>query len=73
VPVRRLALVFAILASISAIEQIVLTDCNVIQAQRRVRRALTSLAQWRAFLIGPLRVLQRTTSAGSEPWLGLGN
>ena len=55
-PVRRLALVFAILASLSAIEQMVLTDCHVIQAQRRVRRALMSLAQWRAFLIGPLRL-----------------
>ena len=72
-PVRRLALVFAILASISAIEQIVLTDCNVIQAQRRVRRALMSLTQWRAFLIGPLRLFQRSASPGSGPWLGLGN
>lgn len=51
---RRLALVFAILASFSAFEQILLTDCSVIHAQRRVRRALMNLAQWRAFLIGPL-------------------
>ena len=54
---RRLALAFALLASVSAIEQIVLTDCHVIQAQRRVRRALMSLVQWKAFLIGPRRVV----------------
>ena len=70
---RRLALVFAILATVSAVENVVLTDCNVIEAQRRVRRALMNLAQWRAFLIGPLRLLQRSTSSGSGPWLGLGN
>jgi hypothetical protein len=57
--VRRLALFFAILATISAVEQIVLTDCTVIQTQRRVRRALMNFAQWRAFLIGPLRLIQR--------------
>ena len=68
---RRLALLFAIIASVSAIEQIVLTDCTVVETQRRVRRALMSLAQWRAFLIGPLRLFQR--AAGAGPWLGLGN
>ena len=70
---RRAALLFAILASVSALEQIVLTDCTVIEAQGRVRRALMSLVQWRAFLIGPLRLFQRTTSPGSGPWLGLSN
>ena len=70
---RRLALLFAVLASVSAIEQIVLTDCTVIQAQLRVRRTLMSLARWRAFLIGPLRLFQRSASPGSGPWLGLGN
>ncbi len=59
---RRLALCFAILATLSAIEQIVLTDCAVIQTQRRVRRAFMNLAQWRAFLIGPLRLFQRGLS-----------
>lgn len=68
---RRLALLFAILASVSAVEQMVLTDCNVMESQRRVRRVLMNLAQWRAFLIGPLRLFQR--SAGTGPWLGLGN
>jgi hypothetical protein len=53
---RRLALAFAILASCSAIEQLLLTDCHVIEAQRRVRRALMNLVQWRAFLIGRLRL-----------------
>lgn len=70
---RRLALLFAVLASVSAIEQMVLTDCTVIETQRRVRRALMSLAQWRAFLTGPLRLFQRSASPGSGPWLGLGN
>ncbi len=70
---RRVALVFAVIALVSAFEQIVLTDCNVIQAQHRVRRALMSLTNWRAFLIGPLRLFQRTTSPGGSPWLGLSN
>lgn len=70
---RRLALLFAILASVSALEQIVLTGSTVVQTQSRVRRAIMSLANWRAFLIGPLRLFQRTTSPGSGPWLGLSN
>ncbi len=68
---RRVALLFAILASVSAVERMVLTECNVVEGQRRVRRALMNLVQWRAFLIGPLRLFQR--AAGAGPWLGLGN
>lgn len=70
---RRIALLFAILASVSAMEQVVLTGCTVREGQRRVRRTLMSLAQWRAFLVGPLRLFQRSASPGSGPWLGLGN
>jgi hypothetical protein len=76
---RRLALVFAILAAVSTVENIVLSGqfCSglnrVVQAQRCIRRTLISLADWRAFLIGPLRLFQRTTSRGAGPWLGLSN
>ncbi len=72
---RRLALLFAILAVVSAIEHMVLlgsTD-SAVEAPRCVRRALVSLADWRAFLIGPLRLFQRTVSRGNGPWLGLSN
>ena len=70
---RRLALVFAMLVLVSVAERMALTDCNVIEAQRRVRRAVMNLAQWKSFLIGPLRLFQRSASPGSGPWLGLGN
>jgi hypothetical protein len=59
---RRLALVFAILALVSTGEQIVLAGkfCSglnrVVEARRCIHRALISLAEWRAFLIGPLRL-----------------
>jgi hypothetical protein len=59
---RRLALVFAILAVVSTAENIVLSGkfCSglnkVVEARRCIRRALFSLAEWRAFLIGPLRL-----------------
>jgi len=76
---RRLAILFAFLAVVSAVEHIVLSGkfCSglnkVVEAPRRIRRALISLAGWRAFLIGPLRLFQRTTSPGAGPWLGQGN
>jgi hypothetical protein len=72
---RRLALVFAILAAVSTVENIVLSGqfCKCVEAPRCIRRALISLADWRAFLIGPLRLFQRTTSRGAGPWLGLSN
>jgi hypothetical protein len=72
---RRLAILFAILAAISGIEHIVLsgTAARIIQAPRRICRALIKLSDWRAFLIGPIRLFQRTTSRGSGPWLGQGN
>jgi hypothetical protein len=72
---RRLALVFAILAAVSTVEHIVLSGkfCKVIEAPRRIRRALVSLSDWRTFLIGPLRLFQRTTSPGAGPWLGQSN
>jgi hypothetical protein len=76
---RRLALLFAFLAAVSAVEHIVLLgSCNsgsnkAADAPRCIRRALIKLADWRAFLIGPIRLFQRTTSRGSAPWLGLSN
>jgi hypothetical protein len=72
---RRLALLFAILAAVSTLEHIVLSGqfCKFVEAPRRIRRALISLSDWRAFLIGPLRLFQRTTSPGAGPWLGQSN
>jgi hypothetical protein len=66
-------LVFAVLVLVSVVERLALTDCNLIQAQRRVRRSIMNLAQWKAYLVGPLRLFQRSASPGSGPWLGLGN
>jgi hypothetical protein len=72
---RRLALLFAVLAAVSTVENIVLSGqiCKFVEAPRCVRRALISLADWRAFLIGPLRLFQRTTSRFNGPWLGPSN
>jgi hypothetical protein len=55
---RRLAILFAILASVNTIEHIAFSGAlsKVIEAPHRIRRALISLAEWRAFLIGPLRL-----------------
>jgi hypothetical protein len=55
---RRLAVLFAILAAANTVEHIVLSGKlnGVIEAPRRIRRALICLADWRAFLIGPLRL-----------------
>jgi hypothetical protein len=65
---RRLAILFAILAAVSSIEHIAL-----IHAPSRICRRLISLADWRAYLIGPIRLFQRATSRGTGPWLGLSN
>jgi hypothetical protein len=75
ISMRRLALLFAFLAVVSAVEHIVLSGKfnRFVEAPRRLRRALVSLADWRAFLIGPIRLFQRTTSRGNGPWLGLSN
>lgn len=76
---RRLAILFAILAATSTFEHIVLSGTltgrltSVLQAPGRIRRALISLADWRAFLIGPIRLFQRTTSRRAGPWLGESN
>jgi hypothetical protein len=72
---RRLALLFAILAAVSTVERIVLsgTAAGIIHSSGRIRRAFMKLGDWRAFLIGPLRAFQRTTSRGTGPWLGHGN
>jgi hypothetical protein len=61
---RRLALVFAILAAVSSVEHIVLSAKwnRVVEAPRRIRRALIRLNDWRAFLVGPLRLLQRQSN-----------
>jgi hypothetical protein len=68
ISMRRLAILFAILAAIGSIEHIVLsgTAARIIQAPRRIYRALIKLA-------GPIRVFQRLTARGSGPWLGQGN
>lgn len=75
ISMRRLAILFAILSVVGTFEHIVLsgTAARIIQAPRRICRALVKLSDWRAFLIGPIRVFQRTTSRGSGPWLGQGN
>jgi hypothetical protein len=72
---RRLAILFALLAALSTIEHIVLPGKlhKVVEAPGRIRRALVSLAGWRAVLIGPLRLLQRAASPGAGPWLGQSN
>jgi len=72
---RRLAILFAILAAISSVENIALSRAatRLIQGPSRICRALISLADWRAYLIGPIRLFQRTTSRDTGPWLGLSN
>jgi len=72
---RRLAILFAILAAVSSVEHIVVsgTGARIIQAPGRIRRALIKLSDWRAFLEGPIRLFQRTASRGSGPWLGQSN
>jgi hypothetical protein len=77
---RRLAVVFAILAILSTVEQILFeqmmltrTADGIIQAPRRICRSSIRLSDWRAFLVGPLRLFQRATSRGTGPWLGLSN
>jgi hypothetical protein len=72
---RRLAILFAILAAVSSVEQIVASGAGarIIQAPGRIRRALIKLSDWRAFLIGPIRLFQRTTTGCRGPWLGQSN
>ena len=72
---RRLAILFAILAAVSTVDHIVVSGAgaSIIQAPGRIRRALIKLSDWRAFLIGPIRLLQRTTSGCSGPRLGQSN
>jgi hypothetical protein len=67
---RRLAIFFAILAATSTIEQIALPgkSARVIEARRNLRRVLISLADWRGFLLGPLRMLQRAARPDAFPW-----
>jgi hypothetical protein len=61
---RRLAIIFAILAAINMVEHIALSRSltsglnKVSEAPRRIRRALISLAGWRAVLMRPLRLFQ---------------
>jgi hypothetical protein len=72
---RRLAILLAIISAVGAIESIVFSETGVriMQARGRFHRALITLSDWRAFLIGPLRLIQRTTSSGGGPWLNLSN
>jgi hypothetical protein len=75
IAMRRLAILFAILVAVSTFEHVVLSrpGAGVTQGPGRIRRALIRLSDWRVFLIGPIRLFQRTTSHGSGPWLGLSN
>jgi hypothetical protein len=76
---RRLAILFSILVGVSIVENALLQTAwtcprgAVRNAQSRVRGAWMNLSAWRAFLIGPLRIFQRTVSRGAGPWLGQGN
>jgi|GEM_PF-3498813 len=72
---RRLAIVLAVLATVSAAEHVSLpgTRARVMKAPHRVRRALVRIADWRAFLIGPIRLFQRTAAQGALPWLNRSN
>jgi hypothetical protein len=62
ISMRRLAIVFAILAVVSTVEHIVLSGAahRIVQAPRRIRRVLITL-------IAPIRLFQRI------PWLIQGN
>jgi hypothetical protein len=72
---RRLAILFAILAALSTIENIALSGTfagrltrgltQVMQAPRRVCGLLIRLTGWRMFLTGPLRL--------AGPWLSRSN
>ncbi len=72
---RRLAILLALVATVSASERIALPGARagIVKAPRRVRRALMRLADWRAFLIGPIRLFQRAAPPGALPWLNRGN
>ena len=74
ISMRRLAILFAILAAVSTVEHIVVsgTGAGIIQTPGRVRRALMKLSDWRAFLIGPIRLFQRATGSNGR-WLGQSN
>jgi hypothetical protein len=65
---RRLAVVFAIIAALSTVEHIVLSGTRIgfTQARSQIRRALHKMTYWRAFLIGPLHLFPRTARASSE-------
>lgn len=72
---RRLAILFAFLAILSMIEQMVLSGgiSRAIQASGSIRRPFMSLAEWRSFLIGPLRRLQQATARSRFLWLQQSN
>lgn len=72
---RRLAILFAIIALLSAVESIVLSETGVrmMQTRVRIRRAFVTLRDWRAFLIRPLRLFQRATGSSDRPWLNPSN
>lgn len=57
---KRIALLFALIATTSAVERIVLPlkFDGVMEARARIRRGWITLAQWRDFLIGRLRFFQ---------------
>ncbi len=76
---RRLAILFAFLAALSVIAQVALPTSagapwsGPWHAPRSPRRPRMSFARWRALLFRPIRLLQRATSSGAGPWLGLSN
>jgi hypothetical protein len=76
---RRLAILFALLAMMSAVEHIMLSEAfsrgwsNVWRAPSRIARTLMSLSDWRAFLIGRVRLFQRAAPRNAGKWLGESN
>ena len=74
---KRIALLFALIASTSAVERIVLPVefSRVVEVRASIRRAWVTLVQWHDFLIGRWRLFQhpkREPSQIREAWKGMG-
>jgi hypothetical protein len=76
---RRLAILFAVIAMLSAFEHVVLPGALTVrwntlrQTPRRLGRVWRRLSDWRAFLIGPIRLFQRAAPRNAAKWLGVTN
>ncbi|HWF11450.1 MAG TPA: hypothetical protein VG297_23440 [Bryobacteraceae bacterium] len=65
---RRLAIVFVVLAAVNTIEHVAAAGPfpawrGVCQAPRRLSRALISIGEWKKFLIGRLRLTASSLSS----------